>query len=427
MTQAIDVPTGWRPTRLKHVAVMAAGGTPSVDNPRYWTAEDDGLAWVAIADMTRESRLATTSRRVSAEGIRAARLPLGHPGTVLFAMYASLGAMAVLDVPATWNQAVLGITPRAGASVDFIRYALVNSRRDLLSLARSNTQANLNQEQVGNLRFPIPTLSVQRRIADFLDRECERIAEAVDTGRALVSRLGRTAGEFVCAVTGDLPRQRLRFGWRVIDCKHRTPEYLDQVVGTFPVISTREVRPGRLIIDADTRRVSEEDFHDLRAGGRGPDHGDIIFSRNARLGVAALVGRSQQVCIGQDVVLISRHPRPSELLAYFLNYAVADQIQLASIGSTFDRINVPVIKNLMVPSIEPTEERELVSRIDRAMAAIGRAQSSSSTLGEALIAYRSSLIHEAVTGKLDVTKVSDRQMDERLHAAAEDRLDEVPV
>ncbi len=48
-------------------------------------------------------------------------------------------------------------------------------------------------------------------------------------------------------------------------------------------------------------------------------------------------------------------------------------------------------------------------------------------LSDALTAYRTSLIHEAVTGKLNVTKVSDRQMDERMHAAAEDRLDEVPA
>jgi hypothetical protein len=50
-----------------------------------------------------------------------------------------------------------------------------------------------------------------------------------------------------------------------------------------------------------------------------------------------------------------------------------------------------------------------------------------SELRAALTAYRYSLIHEAVTGKLDVTAASDRQMDERLHAAAENRLDEVPV
>lgn len=36
-----------------------------------------------------------------------------------------------------------------------------------------------------------------------------------------------------------------------------------------------------------------------------------------------------------------------------------------------------------------------------------------------LAEYRDALITEAVTGQLDVTKVSDAQMDERLHAVAE--------
>jgi hypothetical protein len=36
-----------------------------------------------------------------------------------------------------------------------------------------------------------------------------------------------------------------------------------------------------------------------------------------------------------------------------------------------------------------------------------------------LLEYRDALITEAVTGQLDVTAVSDRQMDERLHEAIE--------
>jgi type I restriction enzyme, S subunit len=49
----------------------------------------------------------------------------------------------------------------------------------------------------------------------------------------------------------------------------------------------------------------------------------------------------------------------------------------------------------------------------------------SATLQRRVTEYRDSLVHEAVTGKLDVTKVSERQMEERLHAASEGRLDEV--
>lgn len=55
------------------------------------------------------------------------------------------------------------------------------------------------------------------------------------------------------------------------------------------------------------------------------------------------------------------------------------------------------------------------------MAAADSAARMKSVLSE----YRDSLIHEAVTGKLDVTRVSETEMDERLHAASEGRLDEV--
>ena len=72
-------------------------------------------------------------------------------------------------------------------------------------------------------------------------------------------------------------------------------------------------------------------------------------------------------------------------------------------------------------------QRRIVDELQPRIEARRRVRPEGESLSDALTAYRSSLIHEAVTGKLDVTKASDRQMDERLHAAAEGRLDEVPV
>jgi hypothetical protein len=406
---------------------MVAGGTPKVDDPRYWTDDDDGVAWAAIGDMTRGPVLQTTSRRVTAQGIAAARLTVGRPGTLLFAMYASLGAMATLKVPAAWNQAIVGITARPGSSVTFLRYSLEDLRRSLSSLARSNTQDNLNQEQVANLPLLVPSLPHQVAVADFLDRECARIDRAVALGASSKDALERSLSGLVANAIAGLPRHRLKQTWRVIDCKHRTPTYLDDLGAGHPVISTREVRPGRLVIDGATRRVADADFRDLRAGQRDPVAGDLIYSRNARLGVAALVGEGQSVCMGQDVVLITRRPATSYLLAYVLNYAVAEQVALAAIGSTFDRINVPVIRDLRVPCGTPEQEAQIVELLDHRFDAVERAACANKSLVDALAVYRDSLIHEAVTGKLDVTRVSETQMEERLHAAGQERLAGVTV
>ncbi len=181
-------------TRLKRVAVLRAGGTPTVDDIDNWC--DDGIPWVAIGDMSRTSVVIETERRVSALGATSKRLPVGMPGTILFAMYASVGAVAVLGVPAMWNQAILGIDPRPGfADARFLRYWLDHLKPDLGALTRSNTQDNLNAEQVGNFPFTNLSIEEQTAIADFLDAETARIDALITKKRRLIELLDeRLAG-----------------------------------------------------------------------------------------------------------------------------------------------------------------------------------------------------------------------------------------
>ncbi len=161
--------------RLKHVAVLVPGGTPKVDEPRYWTDDEDGVLWAAIADLTREPVVRATARRVTREGISAARLRIGEPGLLLFAMYASLGQLGRLDDYGCWNQAILGLRVIPRNDSRFVEYVLTALRPHLKSWARSNTQDNLNAEQVGNLPVPKRSHAAQKAVADFLDRECARI------------------------------------------------------------------------------------------------------------------------------------------------------------------------------------------------------------------------------------------------------------
>jgi len=148
---------------------------------------ETGVPWVAIGDMTRSSVVVETDRSVSSAGIVDKRLPIGQSGTLLFAMYASLGAIAVLGIEASWNQAILGIEP-LGDETDlrFVRYWLEHLRPGLTALARSNTQDNLNAEQVGSLPFPVMSVAQQAAIADFLDGETARIDALIAKKRRMV-------------------------------------------------------------------------------------------------------------------------------------------------------------------------------------------------------------------------------------------------
>jgi type I restriction enzyme, S subunit len=141
--------------------------------------------------MTRQPAVQQTERRLTKEGIASKRLPVGRKGTVLFAMYASVGAVSVLETEASWNQAILGMEPMASvAERRFLVYWLLSLRPQLERYFRSNTQDNLNAEQVGNLPYPILSVVQQGAIADFLDTETARIDALIAKKHRLMHLLG---------------------------------------------------------------------------------------------------------------------------------------------------------------------------------------------------------------------------------------------
>lgn len=191
--------------KVKRVAHLVAGGTPDVGTPQNWS--DDNLPWVTIAEMTRERTISTTSRHVSEIGRRSKNLPVGEPGTVLFAMYASVGETAELAVRASWNQAILGLTPRSGmCDPRFLRYWLRHAAEDALSQARGSTQVNLSAEQVANFYFPGLTPDEQRRIAAFLDDQVTRIDQVIHLRKQHIALLKERFRSLVTEhVTGAPP------------------------------------------------------------------------------------------------------------------------------------------------------------------------------------------------------------------------------
>ena len=52
------------------------------------------------------------------------------------------------------------------------------------------------------------------------------------------------------------------------------------------------------------KQTTKEEYLGLLEGGRRPRAGDIIYSRNATVGDAALVTSSERFAMGQDVCLL---------------------------------------------------------------------------------------------------------------------------
>lgn len=201
------MPLDWGVSRMKHETAMTTGGTPDTDDLAYWSEASDeaGVPWVAISDMSRRRSVCSTSKRLTPAGVASKRLRIGKAGTILFAMYASVGEVSRLDVDATWNQAILGITPGDRLESGYLAYLLMAMRTFMLGEVRTNTQANLNARQVGDMPLPIPLLEEQREIVDYLDEQTARIDELISESEDLIALSQECRAALItAAVTGQI-------------------------------------------------------------------------------------------------------------------------------------------------------------------------------------------------------------------------------
>lgn len=401
-----------RPTRLKFLVrapVIAGLNLPASDGAADWPR------YIRTTDISGPNTLTDSGARIDPSQINVCDV-LEHD--LLVCRTGSLGTIYShrSREPAAFAGYLVRVRPdRSRLEPRYLNYWARSAlcQEQIAAGAIRATVDNFNATKVGNLRIPLRPLPVQEATADFLDRECARIDELQAVLVVQLAKLNDVREATVHGAISDLRSSRLKYGFQVVDCKHRTPAY---VASGFSVASTREVKAGALDLRGVDRFVDETDFHDMRSGGRDPRRGDIIYSRNASVGVAAYLDREVEVCMGQDVVLITRRPRDCALLAHVLNYAIKDQVGRRSLGSTFSRINVPVIRSLLVPNDSPDAEGAALAEIS---AECGRAdvlQAEYLDLQAALREYREALITEAVTGKLDPTHRDDTEMAESLAA-----------
>jgi type I restriction enzyme S subunit len=111
--------------------------------------------------------------------------------------------------------------------------------------------------------------------------------------------------------------------------------------------------------------------------------------------------------MGQDVCLITSSSQNNRFLNYVMSSKIMKyQLEMIAIGSTFKRINVADIRNLLVP-IPPLEEQNTISsyldeQVHQNDSCIKGIESGIQRIYE----YKSKLIADVVTGKLDVREAA---------------------
>ena len=156
---------------LGEVFEMRNGYTPSKSHPDFW--EGGSIPWFRMEDIrTNGRRLSDSILHITDKGIKGKGL--FEKGTFILATTATIGEHALLIVDSLANQQFTNLKIRksltSSLSVDFVFYYMFVVDEFCKKHTNKSGFESVDMRELNKMPFPIPPLSVQRRIVSILDR-----------------------------------------------------------------------------------------------------------------------------------------------------------------------------------------------------------------------------------------------------------------
>jgi len=174
--QGATLKQAWQTTTLGDVCDVIGGGTPSKDNPSYYSGE---IAWATVRDM-RQEVITETEYRITPEAVKSSATNIISSGNVVIATRVGLGKVCLVAQDTAINQDLRGIIPRDtnSLSVRFLFWWLKSIADLIVAEGTGATVQGVKLPFVKSLPLRLPPLPEQHRIVAILDEAFDGIAFA---------------------------------------------------------------------------------------------------------------------------------------------------------------------------------------------------------------------------------------------------------
>jgi type I restriction enzyme S subunit len=310
------------------------------------------------------------------------------------------------------------------------------------------SRLRLYSEDLGRIEALVPPPEEQAAIVRFLDWANGRLERAIRAKRKVIALLNeqkqaiihravtqtQAAGASVKAsgveAIGDIPQH-----WEVLpfvrcaveraDYRGATPEKVDE--GIF-LVTAKNVRKGWIDYECSREYVRPAEYPKIMRRGL-PRLEDVLLTMEAPLGNVALVDR-EEIAIAQRVVrfrLDGERLRPRFALFALNSTYFQDQLQLRATGSTAQGIKASKLPQLLVACPPPAEQERITEQLDKELKPLQQALKRFEREIELLVEYRTRLVADVITGRLDVRAAAELQpVESSAEAESVDEEESIP-
>jgi type I restriction enzyme S subunit len=162
----------WEEKTLGEVCTFFSGGTPTSTNKQFYLGEIPFIGSGNIYD-------SKVSNFISEKALNSSSAKIVKKGDLLYALYgANSGEVAISKLSGAINQAILCI--RTEETIEYLYYILLSNKNRITAKYLQGGQGNLSSKIIKNLKYKLPSLKEQQKIAAYLSSLDAKI-EAVGT------------------------------------------------------------------------------------------------------------------------------------------------------------------------------------------------------------------------------------------------------
>lgn len=285
------------------------------------------------------------------------------------------------------TMAVLDFDKKIGLS-QYLFYLLKQMEPIFKNFANGTTIPHFDSSVLLDYKYPLPPLSEQQAIADFLDAKTEKIDKTISLLESQKSDLQAYRSRLIDEIV-----------WKENDNKNNIKYLVDLITiksnsTTKVALENIEECTGRFI--ATNSRFAGNGVAFLK--------GDILYGKLRPYLRKVWMAEFDGAAVGDFYVY---RVKSDILLAKHFQYILlSDTFTSLANGSTYGakmpRVSSNFIGNIVIPLPILSEQQAIVNYLDRKTAKINEAIRKIEEQISDLRAYRTALISEAITGKIDV-------------------------
>jgi type I restriction enzyme S subunit len=199
-----EVPAHWTVGKLRYFASFRTGSTPNRDVEDYWNGD---IPWVKTGEVN-YIEINDAEEKITSKALEDCSLSLVPAGTLLMALYGqgvTRARVALLGIPATFNQACVAIRTDNRLNNCYLRAYCIFAYPFIGELGNETTQQNLNVDLVRGIPIVIPPIKEQMAIAIFAEKRSEEFNRLIAESESAIGLLQERRSALIsAAVTGKI-------------------------------------------------------------------------------------------------------------------------------------------------------------------------------------------------------------------------------